>query len=276
MKIVKCGIKLDINYENGMILRADALNKQAQEVENRWKYLFAETSDGIVTGCSFRKNQDNSHCFSEGLVKIYGEIYAIDSISEDMIYNTGDINGEETEDDRIYYLCICTSDTSAESKEKSPITEKTVYLKALKETEKDSDGKVIMASFQKAAGRIYFSETLEDHMSRKFSTFCGEYVSDGVEAVSPDYSKLIQKKLEEKNDKDNLDLILYTESLRSDKLSKPLVLFYCSSKLGKPVIWNEVRETIEKAIDVTLKVSVIANPPPNPPSPQGNGFDYTL
>ena len=135
---------------------------------------------------------------------------------------------------------------------------------------------MIMASFQKTAGRIYFSETLKDHMSRKFSTFCGEYVSDGVEAVSPDYSKLIQEKLEEKNDKDNLDLILYTESLRSDKLSKPLVLFYCSSKLGKPVIWNEVRETIEKAIDVTLKVSVIANPKPNPPSTQGNGFNFRL
>ena len=74
----------------------------------------------------------------------------------------------------------------------------------------------------------------------------------------------------------HLDLILYTESLRSDKLSKPLVLFYCSSKLGKSVIWNEVRETIEKAIDVTSEVSVIANTEENPPSTQGNEFDFTL
>ena len=80
---MKCGKKLEFHYKNGMILRADTLNIQAEEAINFRNDVYSDYPNGIVSGFALRKQKDGTHYLSNGLLKTDGNIYLLPAVNLD-------------------------------------------------------------------------------------------------------------------------------------------------------------------------------------------------
>lgn len=259
---MECGKKLNIHYENGTILRAEALNRQANETENIRRYLYSDYPDGIVTGFSLCKSSSGKYFFSEGLLKLDGGIYILEKFTEDEIYLVRDKENNEIETDCIYYLCICKSEKRRncyEGKEKSPVTEGFVRMVALKKSEINSGDVIIVASYMKSASNIIFAENFEDYRKNRFSTLNGDYSIAGGKAVSSDFTEIIRKEIEMKPFRDYLDVSLYMNCVQNNRLSRKALIFYCSCKLNREVEWNEIIDLLDKAMKINANPVAVAS-----------------
>ncbi len=289
MNIGKC---LEFNFERGMILRADTLNLQNSDLMTFRKYLYSDYPDGIVSGFSLHKDENVGHFFSPGLLLLDGNIYMLDRLTEDDIFNMPD-----TESDTDYFLClrksvtnheICETETETtddfekfyrecKGNEKKPCTEKKIELSAVKKSERCT-GDIIIASFRLTAGKVKFSQKLSDYgKSAYFSTFEADYSVPGGKALSPDFKETIREYIKNKSDKDYLDMQFYMYCLQNEYVSRDMLLFYCSCKLDKEMMWDGLLpDNLQLALDKNINpVSVQANE--NLKSPQDDEnckFDY--
>ena len=271
------GRKLDIRYEEGNILRAEFLNQQADETTDFRRYLFSDYPDGIVSGCTLI-NENDKHFFSEGLVKLSGELYTVGRITEEMILNdVRELDGSKLSIDTMYYLGFVPSEQiRSDHQEASPITVRSLQLTALREKIDDA---VIAAKFQISAEKIQFAEKLEDHTGKKFSTRYGDYSIAGGKAVSPDITLLIKDAILNKDIKDHLDTALFMACANGERLSQEALRFYCSSKLKKSVDWDDnIISNLLTSIGKTISFDAAPekSAPATTESPKSGVFDPNL
>lgn len=273
-----CGQKLNIHYENGMILRADALNMQSEEMLSVRKQIYSDYPDGIISGFELCKKSDEGYFFREGLAKLNGEIFVLNTVSENDIQNITAIDGTAIRVDHIYYLCIVKTPSDQDNDsdcEDSPIAKEYIELAALTKSEVECNDVVIVARFKKSASKIIFAETLEEYKSNCFSTLYGDYSIAGDKAVSSVFTAMIGDEIEKKQSKDYLDVSLYMLCVQNNLLSRKALIFYCSCKLNKPVAWEEILDSLCDSLKITLnQANAIQMKIEEPSSNNKDDFNY--
>lgn len=271
---MKCGKKLEFHYKNGMILRADTLNIQAEEAINFRNDVYSDYPNGIVSGFALRKQKDGTHYLSNGLLKTDGNIYLLPAVNLDAW-----LKNLNVQPDCIYYLCIrkAASLSAAVQEEISPITESALELVARKKSEVEQEDWVV-AKFMQFAGDFKFAGTLKEHCNDNyFSTMCGEYAIPGGKAVGSDFTDAIRAELEQKHQKDSLDIALYLNCLQNNRLSRKVLTAYCSFKLERTVKWSEVLTVLQQSIEKNIDpVPVVLTSSEKAISKSNNGFDHNL
>lgn len=272
MDTIECGKKLILNFENGTILRAETLNQQNLYAEQIRKYMYSDYPDGIVKGFSLVECEEGWHLTS-GIAKLNNEIYVLNKVNDEDISSLG----EELDCD--YYLClkkklldrnnieITANNNDVDSvidsipkeyskyiRENKPESYELLELCAIKESKYNNRDYILVAKFMKSAGRIRTSKSIKEYKegSNKFSTLDGDYSIPGEKATSVDFTQLIKKSLEEKKDRDYLDISLYMACLSQRCLSRNCLLFYCSCKLNREVEWLEITDSLFKAIEKNI------------------------
>lgn len=278
MKTIKCGEKLNLNFKNGTILRADTLNCLNLSSEEIRKNLFSDYPDGIISGFSLKKSEEKWF-FSSGLVKIKNTIYTLRQVSEEEIHGLGD------ECDCDYYLCLKEKEkeindenleclNSYENKdadciisniskeyakyknEKKPESFSYLELCAVKKSEfcTHQSDYILIAKYSKTAGKIRIANSFDEfkESSNRLSTLDGNYSISGEFATSPDFTDYIKSLLDAKEDKDYLDVSLYLVCSCQRCIARKSLLFYCGCKLQRQIKWNDIIDSLSEAIKINI------------------------
>lgn len=255
MNTIECGRKLNIDFKNGTVLRAETLNKQNIYSEKIRQYMYSDYPDGIVSGFSLKKSGDSWY-FTSGIVKMNNEIYILNQVSDKEVLLLSEKNDCE------YYLCLKKKNSSAEdvltecfenSNEQKPESYETLELCSVKKSEW-TDEYILVAKYTKIAGKIIIASSIEEFKKtfNRFSTLDGNYSLSGEKATSPDFTDLIKSILKNKEEKDYLDVNLYMSCVNQRCIARESLLFYCSCKLQRKIEWSEITEALSEAIEINI------------------------
>lgn len=256
---MKCGIKLDIHFENGMILRANALNRQIEETSSLRNFMFSSFPNGIVAGFSLVKDENGNFKFTDGIAKINNCLFVLNEVAVESLNEITCLDGSHLEFDHFYYLCLVrdvfvenqnSTNQTAIQEELSPIQEEQLLLMALTKDDINKTDAIIVGKFQKTVGGIRIAETLEDCSTSKFSTSCGDYSIAGDKAFSSIVTKMICERIQEKKNKDFYDISLYMLCVQNFMLGHKALEFYCSNKLDKNTQPDNIITDFLKAVEI--------------------------
>lgn len=255
MNTIECGRKMDLDFKNGIVLRAETLNNQNFYSEKIRQYAYSDYPDGIVSGFSLKKNGDSWYLTS-GIAKMNNDIYVLDQVSCEEILSLTEKNDCE------YCLCLrkknsfdndISKECSENANEQRPESYKILELCSVKKSEW-SDEYILVAKYTKIAGKIRVASNMKEfkESSNRFSTFDGNYSISGGVATSSDFTDLIKKILKDKKDKDYLDVNLYMSCVNQRCIARENLLFYCSCKLQREIEWSEIVEALSEAVEINI------------------------
>lgn len=277
MNTIECGRKLDLDFRNGTVLRAETLNNQNFYYEKIHQYVYSDYPDGIVSGFSLKRNGDSWYLTS-GIAKMNNDIYVLDQVSDEEILSLGEKNDCE------YWLCLRKKNSSVDnvskehsekSNEQKPELYKILELCSLKKSEW-SDEYILVAKYIKIAGKIRVASSMKEfkESSNRFSTLDGNYSVSGEVATSSDFTDLIKKILKDKKDKDYLDVNLYMSCVNQKCIARENLLFYCSCKLQREIEWSEIIEALSEAVEINITPHYQENIDKVQVKPERSKFNY--
>ncbi|MCI5911016.1 MAG: hypothetical protein MRZ46_05140 [Oscillospiraceae bacterium] len=277
MNKIECGRKLNLDFKNGTVLRAETLNNQNFYSEKIRQYAYSDYPDGIVSGFSLKKNGDFWY-LTPGIAKMNDNIYVLDQVSDEEILSLGEKNDCE------YWLCLrkknlsvdnISKEHSENSNEQKPESYEILELCSVKKNEW-SDEYILVAKYTKIAGKIRVASSMKEfkESSNRFSTLDGNYSISGEVATSSDFTDLVKNILKDKKDKDYLDVNLYMSCVNQRCIARENLLFYCSCKLQREIEWSEIIEALFEAVEINIAPHYQENIDKVPVKSEKSEFNY--